>query len=286
MPCTIYKMFMKKQTISFLAVTVIVSSFFFSCGSNKVKQYGNMEFDSIKIDKTVALIDNDTASPSCNLRIDYVYPVKSDSMQLMDSVNQTLLHYCFGEPYKNMNTIAAIDSFENSYIKEYRADLQPLYLEDLKNSNGDNSVGAWYSYYQSIEARPSTENPEYLVYIINTSSYRGGAHGMYGCQFLNFNPSNGHLMTLNDVFKANYKKTVNELLLNKLMKDTGSANLEELEDKAYLQDTDIYPSNNFRLGKDSIYFFYNVYEIAPYSSGTTEIALSYDSLKGLLKIRE
>lgn len=245
-----------------------------------------MKFDSIKIDKTVSLVDNDTASPACNLRIDYVYPIKSDSTQLMDSVRQTLLSYCFGESYKNMSTAVAVDSFENNYIKEYKTDLQPLYLEDLKNNTDDHSVGAWYSYYQTIEARPSTENPDYLVYIINTSSYRGGAHGMYGCRFLNFNPSNGHLMTLNDVFKTNYQNAVSELLLNKLMKDTGCANLEELEDKAYLQDTEMYPSNNFRLGKDSIYFFYNVYEIAPYSSGTTEIALSYDSLKELLKIRE
>ena len=67
------------------------------------------------------------------------------------------------------------------------------------------------------------------------------------------------------------------------MKDTDSATLEELEDKAYLQDTEMYPSENFRLGKDSIYFFYNVYEIAPYSTGATEIALSYDVLQGLLK---
>ena len=168
-------------------------------------------------------------------------------------------------------------------MKEYRTDLQALYREDLQNSNGEESVGGWYSYYQSIEARPLSENSRYLVYAVNESEYRGGAHGTYSTNFINFNAENGSILHLNDVFKPNYKNAVSELLLEKLMKDTDSATLEELEDKAYLQDTEMYPSENFRLGKDSIYFFYNVYEIAPYSTGATEIALSYDVLQGLLK---
>lgn len=247
-----------------------------------MKQYGNMEFDSVKIDTTASLIP-DTVSPNCNLRIDFVYPVKCDNTVLLDSVNQALLASCFGKGYKGMDAEAAVDSFRNAYVKDYRNDLVPLYLEDLKNNNGNESVGAWYSYYQSIEARPLTDNPDYLTYIINTNEYRGGAHGTYATTYLNFNPSNGHIMRLNDVFKPDYQKELNELLLKKLMQQTGSATLEELEDKAYLQDTDIYPSNDFRLGKDSIYFLYNIYEIAPYSTGITEIALPYDQLRKLMK---
>ena len=273
---------MKKQTIGFLTIATLISSIFCSCNDGKVKQYGNMEFDSIKIDNTASLI-NDSTSPNCNLRIDFVYPVKCDNQVLMDSVNRALIVTCFGKAYDGLDATAAVDSFRNTYVKEYRTDLQALYREDLQNSNGEESVGGWYSYYQSIEARPLSENSRYLVYAVNESEYRGGAHGTYSTNFINFNAENGSILHLNDVFKPNYKNAVSELLLEKLMKDTDSATLEELEDKAYLQDTEMYPSENFRLGKDSIYFFYNVYEIAPYSTGATEIALSYDVLQGLLK---
>lgn len=278
-------MIMKRRTINFLAATAVTSMFFFSCNNGKTKQYGNMEFDSIKIDHTAGLL-NDTASPSCNLRIDFVYPVKCDNAVLLDSVKQALPAYSFGKKYREMDAKAAIDSFRNAYVQEYRSDLAPLYREDLKNNGGKESVEAWYSYYQTIEARPLTDNPDYLTYIINTSEYRGGAHGTYATTYLNFDAANGRLMRLNDVFKPDYQKGLNELLLKKLMQQTGCATLEELEDKAYLQDTDMYPSNDFRLGKDSIYFLYNIYEIAPYSTGITEIALPYDELRKLMKKQE
>ena len=158
-----------------------------------------------------------------------------------------------------------------------------LYEEDKKNNPEGAEVSAWYSYYNNIEAQPLTDNPKVLVYYINSNSYTGGAHGIYNIDYLNFDPESGHLITLNDVFKEGYKSQLNEMLLAKFMKDQGVATLEQLQEKAYLQDTDMYPSENFRLGKDSITFFYNVYEIAPYSSGTTEITLSYDELKEILK---
>lgn len=182
-----------------------------------------------------------------------------------------------------MTVTEAVENYKNDYIKDYRTDLISLYEEDKKNNPKGAEVSAWYSYYNNIEAQPLTDNPEVLVYYINTNSYTGGAHGIYNIDYLNFNPENGHLITLNDVFNEGYKNKLNEMLLAKFMKDQGVATLEQLQEKAYLQDTDMYPSENFRLGKDGITFFYNVYEIAPYSSGTTEITLSYDELKDILK---
>ena len=122
-----------------------------------------------------------------------------------------------------------------------------------------------------------------MVYQINQSEVRGGAHGSYSTNYLNFDPNTGHIIRLNDVFISGYKEELTKLLLNKLMKDVGVANLEELQEKAYLQWTDMYPTENFFMGKDGVTFFYNIYEIAPYSSGTTTITLSYEELKSLIK---
>lgn len=45
----------------------------------------------------------------------------------------------------------------------------------------------------------------------------------------------------------------------------------------------MYVTNNFILGKDSIFFLYNNYEIAPYYKGRSRIGFDYDELKDLLK---
>ena len=273
---------MKKQTISFLAFAILASSVFFSCKETKQKQYGNMEFDSIQVNETAHIL-SDTASPSCSLTIDYVYPVKADNQALADSVNKALASACFGDAYRNLEAKTAVDSFKNTYVREYKSELQDLYLEDLKNNKGDESVGGWYSYYQNIKTTPLTDNPKYLVYQIDMNEFRGGAHGSYSTFFLNFNPKTGHIVELDNVFLPGYKKELSDLLVNKLMKQVNASSLQDLQDKAYLQDTEMYPSENFRLGKDGITFFYNVYEIAPYSSGTTELTLSYEELKGLME---
>lgn len=242
-----------------------------------------MEFDSINVNETAHLVANDSASPSCNLTIKYTYPAKAVGPGVADSINNAVISICFGEGYKGMTATEAVENYKNDYIKDYRTDLISLYEEDKKNNPGGAEVSAWYSYYNNIEAHPITDNPKVLVYYINANSYTGGAHGIYSTDYLNFDPENGHLITLDDVFKEGYKNKLNELLLAKFMQDQDVATLEQLQEKAYLQDTDMYPSENFRLEENNITFFYNVYEIAPYSSGTTEITLPYDELKEILK---
>lgn len=271
---------MKKQVILFIVSAFLVSTFFFSCGKGKLQIFDKTVFDSIQVNETTHLF-GDTAAPGSNLAISYVYPVKSENKILTDSVNAALISYCLGNGYEGLGAKAAIDSFQTNYSKEYLADVGPLYLEDKKLNPGEESK-SWFDYYSTIAAHPMNVNSQILVYKIETSSYTGGAHGMYSTNYLNFDPGTGHIMRLKDIFKPGYEKELNELLVARLMKDTGSASLQELQDKAYLQDTDMYPSENFCMYNDSITFIYNVYEIAPYSSGITEITLPHNLMEAIM----
>ena len=46
---------------------------------------------------------------------------------------------------------------------------------------------------------------------------------------------------------------------------------------------DLYVSNNFILGKESITFIYNRYDIAPYSTGEILLDIDYNRIKDILK---
>ena len=46
---------------------------------------------------------------------------------------------------------------------------------------------------------------------------------------------------------------------------------------------EMFPSTNFALTDDGIRFVYNIYEIAPYAVGITELTVDYDDLKGIMK---
>ena len=63
----------------------------------------------------------------------------------------------------------------------------------------------------------------------------------------------------------------------------GARNIEEVKEQGYITMNDMYPTENFLLAEDSIIFFYNSYDIAPYSHGTTRLAIDYNDIKELMK---
>ena len=142
---------MKKQYVSLLAIMVAVSGFLFSCGDKMNKNTGSLEFDSIQVNETAHLF-SDTARPACNLVIDFTYPVKASDELLKDTLNKYFISACFGEKYIGENPKEVVKQYTEAYIREYRRDLEPMYLEDEKDKEDESSIGAWYSYYKGIES--------------------------------------------------------------------------------------------------------------------------------------
>lgn len=272
---------MKSRTIA-IFVSVIMTGFtLFSCKNGNQRIIDTISFDSIQVNQTVHLT-GDTAAPGANLVIDCIYPVGAKSQTLVDSINRALIYECFGDTYTRLSVKEAADSFRTAYMRDYLADVEPLYKEE-KEKDPTKDESPWFSYYCSIEARPVNINPQIAIYRIDINEYTGGAHGMHGLSYLNFDPQNGHLLTLEELFKPGFEKPLDDLLLEQLMKDTHSNSLDELNAKAYLQWTDMYPSGNFIRRPEGITFVYNAYEIAPYSMGIIEITLSDEQMKNLLK---
>ena len=56
----------------------------------------------------------------------------------------------------------------------------------------------------------------------------------------------------------------------------------DLRDRGYLYAMDMFAPENFVLGKKSVTFVYNHYEIASYDKGIIELELSYDDLEELI----
>ena len=56
-----------------------------------------------------------------------------------------------------------------------------------------------------------------------------------------------------------------------------------LQSIGILLDTDLYVPENFVLGKDGVSFYYNRYEIAPYSAGDFNLMIPYDKLDDCFK---
>lgn len=271
---------MKKQYVSLLAIILSTCSLYTSC-TDKVSKTGSFEFKRVQIDKTAHLF-GDTAKPGTNIYIDFYYIEKSTNTSLKDSLNACIVSLCFDEKYIGENINEIPELYAENYISEYRQDLEPMFIEDLKNKENNESIESWYSYYKAIEGQVKFYEKDLLIYRFFCNEYRGGAHGDHKTKFINFDLKNMRQITLDDIFVGEYRELLPDLLWTQLISDQKAGSREELEDLGYAATGDLVPTENFYLSKKGITFYYNVYEFTPYSMGPVEITLPYEAVEYLL----
>ena len=127
--------------------------------------------------------------------------------------------------------------------------------------------------------------PDILCLSFASRSFMGGAHGNATITFENFNPRTGERVELADLFVNGYEAKL-LMLAEARFRDVRA--IEEgmnLPDAgfSFSENGTFTLSDNFAIEKDSLTFYYNAYDVAPYALGPTELTLSYDELDGLLK---
>lgn len=272
---------MKKQYVSLLVIILSISCFLYSCHDKMNKNAGALQFDSIQINETAHLF-GDTAKPACNILINFAYPVKSSDKTLKDSLNAFFISTCFGDKYIEKKAKEVVKEYIQNYISDYRRELEPMYAQDEKNKEDGASIGAWYSYYKSIESHVKFYEKNLLVYSIDYNEYTGGAHGNYMTTFLNMDLTLMRPLRLDDLFVVEYQDALTDLIWNQLMTNNKVTTHEALEDLGYGSTGDIAPTENFFLSKEGITFYYNVYEITPYSMGPVKVAIPFSMMEHLL----
>ena len=272
---------MKKQYVSLLVILLAASGFLFSCGNTMNKNAGALEFDSIQVNETAHLF-GDTAKPGCNITINFAYASKSSDEKLKDSLNTYFLSACFGDKYMTMTPEEAVKAYKETYIQDYLKDLEPMYAKDEAEKEDSASILAWYSYYKGIESHVQLYDKDLLVYRIDYNEYTGGAHGIYMATYLNMDLTLMRPLRLDDIFVGDYKDALTDLIWNQLMADNKVNTHEALEDMGYASTGDIAPTENFYLSKEGITFYYNVYDITPYSMGPVKVTIPFAMMEHLL----
>ncbi|MBZ0241710.1 MAG: DUF3298 and DUF4163 domain-containing protein [Bacteroidales bacterium] len=117
--------------------------------------------------------------------------------------------------------------------------------------------------------------------------FSGGAHGMLNRLFYVFDTQSAKRLRMEDVFLPHSDSVLAELLTNEVR------SRYEIHKDSSLQSFGLFveavvPHNNFWISNTGIGFYYNSYELAPYSYGQSDLFLPFSRLKGLLNndIRE
>ena len=247
-------------------------------GNKKNAAESNIEEVSFAQYEKIAIIPIDEyAKEAPELRCEFwIEQAQSKNKEFEQNINEGIAYAVFG--YDNITIPCAIDSFIATIKEEYLS-LRPEYYNEKAMNNG----GEWFNYNYTIKSSATIGYKNIINYSITTDTYTGGAHGSFITTLLNFNPVTGEEIKLEDFFKPNFEEVLIDRLTRALIKKVGAQSFEQLQEMGYLVMNDMYVTENFELGKDTIRFHYNQYDIAPYALGSSDLTFTYEELKDLIK---
>jgi hypothetical protein len=188
---------------------------------------------------------------------------KTTSETLLKKINEVMQ---IGDP---ATTSLSFDSAGVKFIRDY----EKFTAEFPEPSMGWNFQG---------EIKVDSLSNSLISMVATTHYYTGGAPGGYGNYFINIDPASGKVLTIDDILKIGYKESLNQI---------GEAIFNEkyLSNDSIPENSFEFPDGKFKLNdnygflKNGIQFFYNIYEIAPYSAGTQEVVIPYDRIQEWIK---
>lgn len=266
---------MKRQLIVLL-LSILTSVVFFSCKQKTIK---TEEKDYAK----KYFLVSDTSKGSLKVEIQIEIPVDFENKSILDSIRKTIITNLFREEYVSHPNDSIVEQFSNELALDYRLNNAPMV--SLLDS------GSVYSFNNEhvLSGFGLLSDKNIYAYGIERYVFMGGAHGLETRNYLNFNLKTGKVITENDLFVADYKNKLAELIKNRIIEESREYKEEKNSEPILnLEDTDFWtdsikPNGNFYITDESINYVFNPYEIAPFYLGQTEVRIPFDRLTGLLK---
>jgi len=266
---------MKKRSI-YLYACALITFFFISCTQKTIK---TEEKDLVK----KYYLSSDTTQGALSVDIEVEIPVAFADSNVLKSVRKTIITNLFGEDYVPVKNDSIVQKFCAELHNEYKANFLPLLkVKDSKNNYSFNNE-------HTLSGFSLLSDKNIYVYGIERYVDMGGAHGLETRNFYNFDLKTGKQISESDIFKADYKAKLSELIKVRIVEeskedstDNNSEPILSLEDTDYWTDS-IKPNGNFYITDEGINYVFNPYEIAPDYMGQTEVTLPYDRIKDFLK---
>jgi len=136
--------------------------------------------------------------------------------------------------------------------------------------------------YDHLKGRAEYGKDDVINYRLVEDYFAGGAHPTQVVTIYRFDSNTGEALNLENFFPDSSRNALKQKLTERLMQNCNVKTIEELQDLGYLEMMDIFISPNFAMREDSIEFYYNQYDIAPYATGPSVICLGYDEVKDLM----
>lgn len=248
---------------------------------------GDSAYRHVFIEEEARLVDTDN-SPYCDFAIDFTYLDEVDSVAVR--MNRSIQREFLGDDYATLTPVAAVDSFRNAYLADYRNEVGAIFEKERANASSEEEIPAWFSQTYSLVTFVEEGQGGVINATANYFVDMGGAHPHQWSQWLNFDFVTGRILEKDEVFHLEASADIEAMLLDKLIRmqaeehpDMQVNSLEDLQNMGFLQHTNMFIPDNFLLSKRGLLFLFNRYDIAPYSAGEIVIEVPYEEIGHYLK---
>jgi len=232
--------------------------------------YPPYELEMQQVSRQSGNCDVDTAR-HCT-QVEMLYQTVSDSIrtEAVKRINATILE-----------NIAGLIGYDSSKAVPSPAQQASQFISDYEDMAREFPEA--FGWEMNVSGEVLRNDSAYLVMRIRVESYTGGAHGSHNLQFLNFNPVTGTKLALDDLFKPGYEAELNKLALN-AFRDARDldANADPATEGFNFYNDRYYNPDNFAILDNVLLFYFNHYEVAPYSAGPTTLEIPLEDLKDLM----
>lgn len=215
-----------------------------------------------------------------------------------EDTSTSFISYVFYEDKGQLNVwqIAINDFIKKSLFRKEGMPVSkdPLTVELIEKSMNDFKRYANRSksefemtYSMSDEYAINDAHKEFATLTEISSSYEGGAHGMYGTGYYQFDKRTGKELTLKD-FVSDIKE-FNRIAEKYFKKSQGipanvSVSSKDHSFDFWFENDQFACNNNFYFDGKSMHFMFVPYEITNYAAGTIEFSIPLNKIEHLLKL--
>ncbi len=202
------------------------------------------------------------------LKIEYLELISGGASS--DSINKFIKSYLLNLPF-NEDQYTSFDEIADSLISNYITVQQEF----------DDYHTGWYIHANS-KINGLFKN---VISILSEKEiYTGGANTFYNLTYSNFDVSSGKLITLENIIINDFKavEKIGEGLFRKMKNIPPKQSFEKAG--FWFENKKFSLNDNFAITDSGLVFFYNLYEIAPRSTGTTKLFIPKKKLNSLTNI--
>ena len=193
------------------------------------------------------------------------YPVKGAKAEVLAKIEDGILNTVF-----DMEELPG--SVEETALR-YEDNLKDEYFNEYEGLEGGFGAKTWEDH---VNGYFSGRYKQYLSYMVELYSDRGGAHGISTMTPVVFDKNSGEVVPEEAFFADGYREPVAALL---------QAHLPEAlegDEEALAAVSDpglVVPNGLYEVTKDGVTWYYQPYVIAPFSVGVISISIPWNELK-------